>query len=306
MSPRQNDKERQEDAIVARRLTNDTKLDMTLFAEYDVDGNMMLDFEEFYAMQPKRVREGFTSAAIRDWFNAADLDGNGVLSINEFFRWSLLNASQKHGSGVLQAAFRRYDRDGTGEIDALEFERACADMGFGAVAHKIFSGLDKDGSGTISYRELITLLTLEHPPVDLAAKQMLSQLVLSYSSDAHAAANPTSRIDTTGWTLHGHDAPSVRLSLQQLLRESGCHVADLIKLFDEDADMKLAIDFMEARRPLHCPHMRGGWHCCLHLNALIAPPVHYSSSSRTVPQHHATPLRLQRRAIDAGRRLRLH
>ena len=121
-------------------------------------GNQQLDFEEFYAMQPRKIRDEYTTEQIREWFEAADLDGNGTLCINEFFRWSLLNASQKHGDAALQAAFRQYDKDTTGQLDALEFERVCRDMGFESVAYDIFASLDKDGSGTLNTKEVGEML----------------------------------------------------------------------------------------------------------------------------------------------------
>ena len=51
-----------------------------------------LDFEEFYAMQPVRLRDEHSAAEIRTWFDAADSDGDGVLSCNEFFltNWSFI------------------------------------------------------------------------------------------------------------------------------------------------------------------------------------------------------------------------
>lgn len=39
-----------------------------------------------------------------------------------------------------------------------QFGKACTDLGFGSMSHKIFSALDTDGSGTISKRELYTVL----------------------------------------------------------------------------------------------------------------------------------------------------
>ena len=132
----------------ANNLTASTAHDATRFAEYDLDGSMSLDFEEFLAMQPARIRETYSADEIRSWFNAADTDGNGVLSINEFFCWSLNNASTKHGKKALEAAFRKYDRDKSGYLDSFEFKRAATDMGFGTVAHDLFKNFDVDQSGT--------------------------------------------------------------------------------------------------------------------------------------------------------------
>ena len=58
-------------------LTESTTHDSRAFAEFDLDGNQALDFDEFLAMQPPAIRRRFTTAEIREWFNEADLDGNG-------------------------------------------------------------------------------------------------------------------------------------------------------------------------------------------------------------------------------------
>ena len=74
-------------------------------------GNQKLDFEEFLAMQPRRVREAYSSDSIEKWFQAADTNGDGTLSINEFFRWSLTNSAKKYGAEALQTIFEKYDQD---------------------------------------------------------------------------------------------------------------------------------------------------------------------------------------------------
>ena len=66
---------------------------------------MKLDFEEFVAMQPMRIRELHTRDTLREWYEAADEDHSGKLTINEFFSWSL-NSSQVGGASVLERIFR--------------------------------------------------------------------------------------------------------------------------------------------------------------------------------------------------------
>ena len=205
-------------------------------------GNQQLDFEEFYAMQPRKIRDEYTTEDIREWFVAADLDGNGTICINEFFRWSLLNAAQKHGDEALKASFRQYDTDATGQLDALEFESVCRDMGFESVAYDIFSSLDGDSSGTVSYHELLRSLK-EQAPRNLDTKRMLSALMLTYGNELTERRHKC--IDTTGWTITGRDADSVKQQLQELLQQSGAQVADIIRLFDDDADLKLHVDDIE-------------------------------------------------------------
>ena len=68
-----------------RRLNQTMISDTHAFAECDLDGNQNLDFEEFLALQPRVVRENFSTEHIRKWFDAADTSGDAKVSVNEFF-----------------------------------------------------------------------------------------------------------------------------------------------------------------------------------------------------------------------------
>ena len=39
----------------------------------------MLSFDEFWELQPARVRRQFGAAKLREWFNAVDSNGNGLI-----------------------------------------------------------------------------------------------------------------------------------------------------------------------------------------------------------------------------------
>ena len=205
-------------------------------------------------MQPCILREKFAAADIRTWFDLADTNGDGTLSVNEFFTWSLGKAQQQVGGCALQAAFERYDRDGTGRLDSMEFATACADLGFGPMARDIFSTLDTDGSGTISYPELVTSLTAQVPD-EPQVKGMLSAMVLLSTSPRVARGDCNTQIDTSNWVITGSDAATVQTQLQDLLQQSGGLVADLLLFFDEDmkargGSVHLAIDDGEFRRTM--------------------------------------------------------
>ena len=202
-------------------------------------GNMKLDFEEFYAMQPKQVREDYSPDEILQWFQAADVNSDGSLSINEFFCWSLSNAALQHGGMALQACFGHYDKNSTGYLDYHEFEAVATDMGFGAVAAELFQSFDTDGSGEVAYNEIANTLQ-GSVPTDPHLKKLLTTMVFSsHTGTAHDA------LDTSGWEIKGKTVDSVRCELRELLAKSGGHVVDLIKLFDTDADTNLLIDDME-------------------------------------------------------------
>ena len=73
---------------------------------------------------------------IRDLFDEVDTDGSGTVSMDEYFFWVLGTASRK--SDGLGNLFRNYDTSKEGTLDAMEFNRACEDMGFTEVSHELF------------------------------------------------------------------------------------------------------------------------------------------------------------------------
>ena len=184
-------------AQIREDFTTHTMKSFTRFSEFDADGSQTLDWEEFYAMQPKRVRDTHTAADVRTWFDAADTDGDGSLSINEFFLWSLTHAATKHGAVTLQSIFERYDKDGSGFLEKAEFDKAAAEMGFGAVSASLFKGMANPSGGGISYRELTTRLKKEVPQ-DLETKKMLSALMWTWDRGVEAE----SKLDTRGWIIN--------------------------------------------------------------------------------------------------------
>ena len=123
------------------------------YRHYDFDGDVDLDWEEFYSIQPRKIREQHSAASIRKWFNAmyAASGKPGVASVNDFFMFTLSARASEQGAGSLGAALKRYDTTPayavTGDLDRAEFAVVCETMGFGSDAQveHIFRSLDKDG-----------------------------------------------------------------------------------------------------------------------------------------------------------------
>ena len=104
-----------------------------------------LDFAEFVAVIPVEQRQGFSEEQLREIFDSVDFNGSGDISMDEYFLWTLSIAAEKNSTG-LEDIFKKYDKSGEGTLDAIEFARACEDMGFGAWGHDLFLELDQDGT----------------------------------------------------------------------------------------------------------------------------------------------------------------
>ena len=116
----------------------------------------------------------------------------------------------------------------------------------GRAADDIFAYLDADGSGTLSYKELTDKL-IANVPKDPKTKLMLTSMTTSVDS---TLKEERAALNTSSWRIHGRDAQSVQSELQQLLRQSGANVIDLLKLFDQDQTNEHQIDDMEFFRAM--------------------------------------------------------
>ena len=228
----------------AHRFANDVRLDAARFAEATDD--VWLDFEEFYALQPEHIRRAHSPEEIRVWFDLAS-EGAEALTVDQFFRFSLSKASEKVGASALRDSFKRWDRDRSGYLDAVEFAAAVTEMGYGSVAHTLFKSLDTDNSGAVTYEELEGAL-LQSTSKTPGAKALITSLVWQEQEgegEARTAKRNRPGIDTSKWVLRGKDVVTLRNEMQQLLNQSGAHVADVIQLFDRDSGMAPSIDDVE-------------------------------------------------------------
>jgi Ca2+-binding EF-hand superfamily protein len=184
------------------------------YKDYDHDGALPLDPEEFYSLMPRVVREKHSARAILRWYaecakangkhvditpegdgRSAESDGPRELgvSINEFFLWTLSPSASRFGAASLGAALIKYDTAPefeapgvrrNGNLDKGELSVACRDMGFGSRVEieQIFKSLDKDLSGEVSYTEMVESVAAEGcGDISLDAKRML--LALAWTSE---------------------------------------------------------------------------------------------------------------------------
>lgn len=190
-----------------------------------------LDFEEWYAMMPSRVRNSYPAATTRKWFDAAERTVPAApsadhLSINDFFLWTLSDRATAYGTASLELAFAEYDKQPAymgrgGLLDREEFAVVCKAMGFAPHAAAIFKSLDKDGSGEIGYEELTEAIETEGcSDISLESKRFLIALAWTSASSGCSNASEggrppalsnhsqTVRAYAAGWRIKGHDQPT--------------------------------------------------------------------------------------------------
>ena len=175
---------------------------MIAFLQADKNGDRVLNFDEFKEVLPKDMK--VTEEQAREIFNMCDADGNGTISQDEFFFWTVQVATQYGGNQIsgLQEQFKKFDTSGDGQLNSLEFRNAVEPFGFGAVAHDMFLELDLDGTGTVSYTELMQTLKSRRVSVTSGVKKLMT----SMSFDLMRREMQDSRqFDSTPWNAQSSD-----------------------------------------------------------------------------------------------------
>ena len=238
-------------------------------AEYDIDGDQRLDFEEWLAMQPRQLKERLGTDQMRAMFDAVDSDGGGSVSINEHFLWSLSKAKDRHGKKALRLFFQRYSTRGSpNRLDAIEFGNACIDLGLGVAANELFRMLDADGSGEISYDELASAVARTSAAVSAHTRADLSTLIVPAVDGRQSSKLAMPKLlDTSRWRIRARDAQGVAAELRTLLRESGGHTVDILHLFVDVSHGKHAASagakVAKADGPLHLHIDEGQFRTCM-------------------------------------------
>ncbi|KAK3093373.1 hypothetical protein FSP39_014725 [Pinctada imbricata] len=137
--------------------------------EVDADGNGTIDFPEFLAMMAKKMKDTDTEEELREAFKVFDKDGNGYISSAEL-RAVMTNLGEKLGDEEIEEMIREADLDGDGQADQLTEEQI-------AEFKEAFSLFDKDGDGTITTKELGTVMrSLGQNPTEAELQDMINEV----------------------------------------------------------------------------------------------------------------------------------
>ena len=282
----------------------------------DVPGHQKLPWEEFAKRIKRQLRcmRGIhlSMREMRRVFDAvskSDRHGPKV-QMDDVFAWALDIASTMDSGGI-EKAFHVYDRSGEGAIDPLEFFALAEDNGFGEMANDLIVELDKDGSGSISFAELMLSIRRQAPGSTVARRFLLT---LAFDGpvaegrslrELHLGAWPEGSLVDEGTSAT--EAPEeLRLRLVDRLADQGASLAAFYSYLKGgkaqrafalgkrgivwELDKKACITHMSLRTP----HSTNQAHICPRLGRcsylpLVAPTPHLARPSSSGCSASASP-----------------
>ncbi|GFY81380.1 calcium-dependent protein kinase 24 [Actinidia rufa] len=133
-----------------------------MFHMMDTDKNGNLTFEELKdGLQ--MIGHPIADPDVQMLMDAADVDGNGMLNCEEFVTMSVHLKKIGGGDEQLRQAFQYFDKDGSGFIEIEELKQGLLDDNLGPnndkVIQDIIFDVDLDKDGRISYHEFATMMT---------------------------------------------------------------------------------------------------------------------------------------------------
>lgn len=168
----------------------------------------------------------------------------------------MAGAALRNGSATLEYLFAKYDDDGNGRLESAKFEHIAVDCGFTVGSEDTFASLGMQSNvlkgGGVNYRVLAESIYRRAEACSPVTKAMLTMWApdedydeIKEGDDDVEGRKPPMRYDITG-----RNKAAVLSQLHEQLNESGLPVADLVKLFDFDADASLTIDSLEFYKAL--------------------------------------------------------
>jgi len=140
--------------------------DAVEFETFDKDGDGKIGMEE---IKEKMQEMGYTALKqnITEILLEVDKDGNLELDFNEFFDFSLIYRERegfsKNSVDEMKAVFLKYDNDGSGEISCVELGDLFRHLGYRANPDELYSfvvQVDENGSQQLDFREYLKLMRL--------------------------------------------------------------------------------------------------------------------------------------------------
>ncbi|PUZ37085.1 hypothetical protein GQ55_9G089400 [Panicum hallii var. hallii] len=91
-----------------------------MMSEVDMDGNGIIDFQEFQSLIARKMKDGDGDEELKEAFEVLDKDQNGFISPNEL-RTVMINLGEKMTDQEVEQMIREADTDGDGLVNYDEF-----------------------------------------------------------------------------------------------------------------------------------------------------------------------------------------
>ncbi|GLI64986.1 hypothetical protein VaNZ11_008411 [Volvox africanus] len=131
-----------------------------IFLEIDKDKSGTISVEEFSDALKKKGVQGLTESDVSRMIQEADVNGDGMIDYEEFLA-ATINRSKLEREELLKQAFAKFDENGDGQITRQELFNALSDPALGVdpkEIDEIIDQVDQDGNGTIDYVEFVSMM----------------------------------------------------------------------------------------------------------------------------------------------------
>ena len=127
------------------------------FALFDKDGDQTISAEELGTVM-RALGQNPTPQEVQQMIDDVDENGDGTIDFDEFKVLMQMQMTETDQTENLTSAFKVFDVDGSGSITKEELHKIMTTLGeplTDAEVDEMMKGADKDGSGTIEYKEFV-------------------------------------------------------------------------------------------------------------------------------------------------------
>ena len=133
------------------------------FSLFDEDDSGTITTKELGGVM-ESLGQNTTEAGLQNLINEVDIDGNGILDFDEFLMLMVGKSKDVNTEDELIEAFRVFDRDGNGYISAAELKSVMSNLGdklSDEEVAKMIREADIDGDGQVNYEEFVAMMMFE-------------------------------------------------------------------------------------------------------------------------------------------------
>ena len=127
------------------------------FALFDKDGDQTISADELGTVM-RALGQNPTPQEVQQMIDDVDENGDGTIDFDEFKVLMQMQMTDTDQTENLTSAFKVFDVDGSGSITKAELHKIMTTLGeplTDAEVDEMMKGADKDGSGTIEYKEFV-------------------------------------------------------------------------------------------------------------------------------------------------------